>query len=337
MRRNLGVVMGVMLSVCIASLATADVVVLKNGDKLTGTIGQITDGTLNFTSPILGALAIKLTDIQSYQTDTPAKIQLNNGQSFSSQIVTATPTQITTADKQTTQFTAIKSVNPPAEVWTGSVVLNGALQRGNTNSATVGLSANATLRRDDPFYNDRFILGADYNYGKTGRGSSAVTTTDNYDGKAEYDRFFTEKFFGYGNVGYLRDRIAGLDVQLTPGAGAGYQWIETPKLNFDTEAGVAYVYEDFDVSGVDQQADLRLDYHVDAKLNPVVSVFNDAEYLCAYDDPADYLIAADAGIRADLTKNFFSQFSVVYHRNDRPAPGFQKDDLSFLLGIGWAF
>ena len=337
MRRYLGVVLGVMLGVWISSQAAADVVVLKNGDRLTGKIGQIIDGTISFTSPILGALTINLTDIRSYQTDTPATVRLNNGQSFTSQIVEGTPTQITTADKQTTQIKAIKSINPPAEVWTGSVVLNGALQRGNTNTATIGLSANATLRRDDPFYDDRFILGADYNYGKTGRGPSAVTTTDNYDAKAEYDRFFTEKLFGYGNIGYLRDRIAGLDVQVTPGAGGGYQWIETPKLNFDTEAGVAYVYEDFQVTGVDQQADLRLNYHVDAKLNPTVSVFNDAEYLAAYDDPADYIINADAGIRADLTKNFFSQFSVVYHRNDRPPPGFVKDDLSFLLGVGWSF
>jgi putative salt-induced outer membrane protein YdiY len=264
-------------------------------------------------------------------------VQLKNGQSFSGRIVAGDATQITTTNQQTTPITAIKSINPPAEVWTGSVVLNGALERGNTNSATVGLAASTTLRRDDPFHDDRFILGADYNYGKTGRGTSAITTTDNYDAKAEYDFFLTPKFYGYGNVGYLRDRIAGLDVELSPGAGIGYQWIERPNLNFDTEGGVSYVYEDFQVSGVDQQASLRLNYHVDAKLNPVVSVFNDAEYLTAYDDPADYLINADAGIRADLTKNFFSQLSVVYHRNDRPPPGFVKDDLMFLLGVGWSF
>jgi|GEM_PF-377858 len=324
-------------SVFACSRAMADEVVLKNGDKLTGTIGQITAGTLNFTSPVLGALAIKLTDIQSYKTDAPATVQLKAGTSFSSPIVSGTTTQITTANDTTTPLDTVKSVNPPAQAWTGAIVFNGVLNRGNTNNASAGLSAAAVLRRDNPFYNDRFTLGADYNYVKSGRGSNSTTTSDNDDALFKYDRFFTDKLYGYAEVGYLHDRIAGLNTQLTPGVGLGYQWIESPALNFDTEAGVNYVYEDYEGSGVDQKADGRLAYHVDHKFNDTVSVFHDLEYLTAFEDPADYLLNSDLGIRADFTKSFFSQFKVVYRRNDRPATGAEKDDLSFLLGVGWKF
>jgi putative salt-induced outer membrane protein YdiY len=315
----------------------ADEVVLKNGDKLTGTIGQIAGGTISFTSPILGALTIKLTDVKSYKTEKPATVQLKNGQTFKSPIVTGTTTQITTADHQTTPLKVVKSVNPPAEKWTGSVVINGALERGNTNNASVGIAANAVLRRDDPVYDDRFTLGANYNYLKSGKGSDATTTTDNWSGLAKYDRFFSTSWYGYVGTGYLHDRIAGIETQVTPGIGTGYQWIEQPNLNFNTEGGANYVYQDLKGAGVDQTADFRLAYHVDAKLNPTVSIFHDVEFLAPFQDPADYLINADAGIRADLTKNFFSQLKVVYHRNDFPASGFVKDDVSFLLGIGWAF
>jgi hypothetical protein len=38
-----------------------------------------------------------------------------------------------------------------------------------------------------------------------------------------------------------------------------------------------------------------------------------------------------------LTTNFFSQFKVQYRRADRPASGSLKDELAFLLGVGWKF
>ena len=84
----------------------------------------------------------------------------------------------------------IKEVNPPPEAWTGSIVANGGLNRGNTNNETFGLSANAVYRRDSAWYDDRLTLGGDYNYVQTGRGSSASTTSDNWTTMGKYDRFF---------------------------------------------------------------------------------------------------------------------------------------------------
>jgi putative salt-induced outer membrane protein YdiY len=128
-----------------------------------------------------------------------------------------------------------------------------------------------------------------------------------------------------------------LEVQLTPGVGLGYQWFEQPDFNFNTEGGVSYLYQDFSTSGVQQETAFRLAYHIDKQLNDKVSLFNDTEYLAAFRDPSDYIITADAGVQATLTASFFSQFKVQYRRADRPAAGSVKDDLAYLLGVGWKF
>jgi putative salt-induced outer membrane protein YdiY len=315
----------------------ADQIVLKNGDKLNGTIGLITGGSMTFTSPVLGQLTIKLTDLQSYTTSEPATVRLKTGQIITAPISQGTADKIQTVPDKVTPTAQVKDVNPPAEKWTGNIVFNGELNRGNTYNDTVGLSAQATLRRDSTFANDKFIAGADYNVANTGRTRDNVTTTDNMDAMIEYDKYLTEKFFGYGNIGYLHDRIAALNVQLTPGLGVGYQWFEQPDFNFSTEGGITYLYQDFRTSGVQQDVAFRLAYHIDKAINDKVSVFNDAEFIAALEDPSNYVINADAGIQANLTKNFFSQFKVQYRRNDRPAPGLLKDDLDFLLGVGWKF
>jgi putative salt-induced outer membrane protein YdiY len=326
--------------ICLAFLAEpaqADQIVLKNGDKLTGTIGVIVGGSMTFTSPVLGQLTIKLTDLQSYATTQPARVRLKTGQIITAPISQGTATQIQTVPDKVTPTAQVRDVNTPAAKWTGNIVVNGELNRGNTYNDTVGLSALATLRRDSVYADDRTIVGYDYNVANTGRTRDDVTTTDNMDAMFEYDKFFTQKFYGYGDIGYLHDRIAALNVQLTPGVGVGYQWFEQPDFNFNTEGGITYLYKDYRTSGVQQDAAFRLAYHVDKQINEKVTIFNNAEFVAALIDPSNYIITADAGVQASLTNNFFSQFKVQYRRADRPAAGLLKDDLGFLLGVGWKF
>ena len=45
----------------------------------------------------------------------------------------------------------------------------------------------------------------------------------------------------------------------------------------------------------------------------------------------------DAGIHAKLTDRLFTEFKIEYRHDERPAPGAQKDDLRYTLGVGWNF
>src|SRR5207249_2104316 len=98
-----------------------------------------------------------------------------------------------------------------------------------------------------------------------------------------------------------------------------------------------YVYEQYSNDGNSDKVALRLAYHLEKKLNDSVSVFNNVEWLPAFDNPADYNLNADAGLRAQLTKSFFSEFKIEYQRDSTPAPGALKDDVRFLFGVGWTF
>jgi putative salt-induced outer membrane protein YdiY len=321
-----------------ASQARADEVVLKNGDTIHGTVGEITGGVMKFKSPNLGDLSIKLADIKTYKTDAPATVRLKQGGPVVvGPITEGSATRITTAGGQTISTAQVKVVNPPPAAWTGSVIASGIINRGNTNNETGGIAGSATLRRQTSTYDDRFAFGGDYNYGNTGRGDTKDTTVDNGDLRGEYDRYFTDQWYGLAVVGLNHDRIAHLNYRVTPGLGVGYQPFEGPDFNLRGEAGISYLYEDFQPGGIDSKAALRLAYHVDKKLNDRVSVFNDVEWLPAFENPADYVLTADAGIHADITKQFFSEFKVVYRRNDNPPAGTQKDDLEFLAGLGWKF
>lgn len=334
--RTILVLAGAML--LLASVARADEVILKNGDKLTGAVGQIAGGKMKFTSPVLGEITIDMANVTSFSTAEPADIRLKQGEPVEEKIKEATTQAITTESGKTVPFAEIKSVNPPAEKWTGFLLGNLSIVRGNTQTIDAGVSAQAILRRERQTVDDRFTLAGEYNFGNVGTGDSTATTEENFKALAKYDRYFTKKWYGYGIIGYETDHIANLQYRFTPGVGVGYQWVESPAFNFMTEAGLTYVFENFSPGGTNDFLALRLAYHVDKKLRDNVSVFHNLAYLPSLEDPTDdYLINADAGIQLDLTKSFFTQAKVEWEYDSTPAPGTGNNDYSYLIGIGWRF
>ena len=42
-------------------------------------------------------------------------------------------------------------------------------------------------------------------------------------------------------------------------------------------------------------------------------------------------------MRTDITKSMFMEAKIEYKRDSTPAPGALKNDLKYLLGVGWSF
>ena len=138
----------------------------------------------------------------------------------------------------------VAQINPPPVKWTGGLIANALVTRGNSETDNIGATFNAVRRSE----NDRITLGAGYYYGRQEDEDTGdkETTIDNWFVLGKYDYFLTKKLYVYGAFRAERDQIADLDLRLTAGLGLGYQWFETPYLNLFTEAGLAWVYEDYE-------------------------------------------------------------------------------------------
>ena len=329
----------------LAAMSRADVVILKNGDRITGTVETADGGKLKIMTDAFGEVTVDLSAVQTFTTDKPAQFRMKDKSivrdtvSSPTTLPAAPTTQGTSAivvGGKTVPLDQIKRMNVASQ-WTGGLLLNGNLARGNSDAENLGIAFNAALRRDDENYDDRFSLAGAYNFGKSDVNGVETTSSDNWFAQAKYDKYFDDKWYGYGLFRYDHDRLAFLNFRLSPGVGVGYQWVESPNFNFSTEAGISYVYEDYSNDGNDDRVALRLAYHIDKQLNATVSVFNDLEWLPAIDDPSDYNLNIVAGIKAQMTAKMYSLFSIVFQRDSTPAPGAEKNDTRLVLGIGWNF
>jgi putative salt-induced outer membrane protein YdiY len=317
----------------------ADQVVFKNGDKLTGKVLSMDAGKIKIKSDIAGEVTVELDKVQTFSTDEPLEIRTADGNSVRGQITALQDDQLQLGGNRTIALGTIRQFNPPPETWTGSILATGSIARGNTNTDDLGVDVTTVLRRTAMPNNDRITLDGAYNFGRQRDPATGakVTSTDNWSAEGKYDRFWTDKLYGYVNLKAEHDRVAALNYRLSPGIGLGYQWVETPDRHFNTEAGFTYVYEDYISAGNDDHVALRLAYHFDQRLNERVSLFHNLEYLPAIEDPGDYNLTADAGVRADLTESFFSELKLEWKRDSTPAPDADKNDLRYILGIGWKF
>jgi hypothetical protein len=322
-----------------ATVATADQVVLKNGDRITGTIQTADGGKLTILSPIAGTITVSLSDVKTFFTDEPIKIVLQDGTIINQPVTMGADGTFETSPSgslavQAVPIGKIEKINPPPIAWNGSLVVNGSLNQGNTYSEALGATL-GLLRRG---VSDRIQFDGQYLFGKTKQNGITQTSTDQWYIQPAYSYFFTPHVYANANMRVEKNRILNLDIRVTPALSAGYQFVEQPDFNADVEGGLAWVYEDYTNTGTpDENVSLRLAYHIDKTLWDKVKLFSDLAYFPSIQNAKDFLVLFDAGVRVALTKTMFSEFRGEADYDSHPAPGSVRTQTQLLLGVGWTF
>ncbi len=338
------VLFSVLCFVGLCSTLYADQVFLKNGDILTGKIVSMTDGKMVLAVDLIGELTIDVRNIATFKSDAPVEIHLSDGTVLHQPVATAEPNQfsITTGkplQPQTFSLTQVVSINPPPRPlpkWTGNITGSLTSTHGNTSADTMAGSF-SMMRRGEK---DRTTASADYvKSDREDPDTGEEETTENWwKTKAQYDYFFSKKFFGFVNGRYEKDAIAELDRRVVVGGGAGYQWIEEPKTSFSTSFGLASLYEKFD-NQTDSNSELSLQagYVFQKTLLENLRFMHDLTYYPSIEQFSDYFLTTSAELRVTMVKNLFASFRVIFDYDTSPAQGRGSTDVKYMLGIGLNF
>ena len=324
----------------VASFALADVVLFKTGDRLSGKIGEVKNGTLHFTSTVAGPLVLKMVDIQSFSSDEAITVVTTNGavvQTVASLSSTGTVSVVQSdGTKDTLAFDQIAQINPAKPKWTGSIVASFVDMRGNTELRTVAITADAHKRTED----SRAALGAGYYYGEQRALDTREksTTDDNFFLEGKYDYFLTKKVYAYGTARYFKDRMLFLERRITAGLGLGYQWAESDAWDVFTEAGLTSVTEKYtDPEEASEFLAARGAYHILYKFSDKVEGFHNLEILPSLETASEFLVNADAGVRAKLASQWFAEAKVQMLYDSQAPADTEKMDTRYTVGLGWKF
>ena len=341
----------------LASAAAADTIILKNGDRLTGTIVSSDGKEIIYKTDFAGEIKVQWAAIQEVKSDKPvyvvttektvngnvttegANIVVNTPGSGAVTLPLANATIIRSQDAETAYE---KSLHPGIlEAWKGGANVGFALARGNseTTNLTTGFTADRkTLHDEVTMYFSSLYSSNDLPGGGT--------TANSILGGIRYDRNFTKRLFGFGSADYGVNQLQGLDLRSIYSVGLGYHLISTPTTTLDVLGGVNYTRETFNGELSDGEtgkvtrnlAGVTVGEDFMHKFGSSTVVTEHFYFYPDLTNTGEYRFAIDAASVTKLNKWLGLQFTFSdRYVSNPPIVGTKQNDVIFATGINVAF
>ena len=338
--------------------ARSEVLLMKNGDRLTGKWVRVVGETVVFRGDSPGEVSIPVGKIGSFDAEDPVVALLKGGETIRGKLslgldgnweVTSESNARTVPSNQVAGIYPEKVylllAAPPQRArilcgWNGNGTLGYSMARGDTQAGTLSFGADATRRAPNlPGLNERFRT----HYSLSGlfaetQSFEGVKTSANSLGTAlRQDYLFsaTNFVFGLGQLDHIQSQ--GLDLRQTYGAGLGHDLLKTKKVDLSFIGGATFVRENLqDSTGrnnaealmgekLSLQITSRTRLEQNLNVSPVLSDLGEIQ--------ADTKTTLSAKINARLSLN--AGFSDNYLSN--PSAGHTRNQLVMTTGIGVIF
>lgn len=317
--------------------ANAGTVILDNSDRVSGDIKKIENGILLLRTEAMGDINIKLDYVKTFSTDEEFDVKTQGGEVLKGKIRESGSGDviILSGKHKSAQRLSLKDIKALGE-FPDPVELDFRFSSGVSgsegNSDLFNLNVSSYLRRRSD--ESRITIDALYIF-ETDEGDK---TRDEWYADIKYDYFFTERVYGFTTARVQQDDIAQLNLRLSLSPGLGYQWIESEVTSFSTEAGPAYLYENFS-NGNSNNSKLtgRFAYFLDKKIIDRVDIFHNTKYFPELKDPTDMYLIAVAGLRSDITERLFTEAKLTVEHDTTPADDAEDTDLYYTVGVGINF
>jgi uncharacterized protein DUF481 len=252
------IVAGFLLFLLLTIPALADQIVLKNGDRLTGSITKSDGKQLVIKTDYAGDVTVKFEAIQSLTSTGDLHVSLAGKTVVGP--VTTSGDDVVVATKTTGPVEAPKSSvamlrSPDEEAayekslhpgllqgWSGGLNLGLAVTRGNSETKNLNIAFNAARKG----LHDKLTLYTNSIYASNDLPTASPHTTANtIGGGARYDHDFVPRVFGFVNGDFYHDELQHLDLRATLGGGLGWHAIKSDPTTLDLLAGLNYTHEGY--------------------------------------------------------------------------------------------
>ncbi len=330
------------------SAVFADQIVLKNGDRLTGTITKFDGTSLTIKTEFTGDVTAQwsavqeITSAQPLHVVTPGKTVVGPVSTADGNLVVATSTgavnvakaDVTALRSDSEESAYEKALHPPlTQGWAGGANIGFAVTRGNSETKNLNLAFNADRKTG----NDDITLYTNSVYATNDAAGAVPSVSANaIQAGARYSRNFSKRLFGFVSGDFQTDALQELNLRSVLGGGIGFHLINTSRTTLDLLGGVVYTRENY-ITFNRNFAALDLGEELSHKLGASTIL---TEKLYFYPDLADtsqYRGTFNFGTVTKLSKWLGWQNAVgdIYVTN--PPAGAKKNDLLITTGLNISF
>ena len=242
----------------LVTVAAADQVTLKNGDRLTGTIVSADGKTLVLKSEFAGDVNINWDAVTGIDSSQNLNLTLKGGKRVSGKVTTldgkfvvasvppVEKASITTvrndADQAAFDVETEKMAHPRINYfWSGLLDTGLALTSGNSSTLSYTLATKAV--RETP--RDKLTFYTAYVYANDNSTPPSRTTANDLRSGVRGDLNLTPKVFVFAFADFESNQLQHLNLRQVYGGGFGYHVIKTANTVFDVFGGASYDRDSF--------------------------------------------------------------------------------------------
>jgi putative salt-induced outer membrane protein YdiY len=333
----------VLLSLCFC--LSADVVILKNGDRLTGAIIKKDGGKLTIKSDIVGEVTMPWDKVESIQSDKPVYVALPDGKTVQGTVATSgaavqvagqsLPLAEVPAIRNDAEQRAWERLQRPglADLWVGAGSVGFAGTQGNAETQTITASVTAAriTRTDKTSINFSAIRASAFASGRSSQTAQAVR------GGWGYARNLRPTVFLNTFNDYEYDRFQNLDLRFVVGGGAGYNAIRRERTKLELLGGAAYNRESFNTGLIRNSAEGYWGNNFSYRMNSLTTLTQSFRMFNNFSDFGAYRMNFDIGATTKLTKWLTWNLALSDRFLSNPVPGRMKNDFLYTTGLGFSF
>lgn len=339
-RVSKSIIAAVILTLLLPALSLADyndVVILENGNEISGTIKSMTQGQLVFDTDAMGTVTIQWDKIVEIRSAEPMDVETSSGERYFGTLDNSGQAeQVKINSGSATETLAINELVDIVPIG-GSFLkrLQGSFSAGfsfTKSSDVAQLSFNGNLLYEDR--RNRWALS--YNNIVTDQDSG---TTEQLSARLGYRYRPAERWYGLGFVSFQRNQELGIDARGLLGAGVGRTMFQSSQGELSLNGGLAMNLEDT-ASGQDSSLEsfVAMEYALFKFTGLQSNLLFSATVFPSLTESGRIRWQVDTTWRQEIFSNMFWDWSLYASGDNEPPEGANsKSDYGIVTSLGWSF
>lgn len=335
----MGVAGAVLLStVSPAAAERTDVLILKNGDHITGEIKSLQRGMLEFKTDHMDTLQVEWPAVARLTSKTHFEVELEDGRRFYGSLAPDTEegrVEVVGTETETALLPSVVHITPFQRSFWSQV--NGSLSVGysftqSQKTSTWNAAANANYRTR------HYLTTVSYSSYLNAQDGSDTTTRNKLG--LTFSRFLGTRWFAMGLTQFLQSTELGVDLRSTAGGALGNSVIQTNRTVLAPFAGIVYANSIFVGSTPSRNELLAMagvQYYLFTFGHHKTDLTTTVYLLPSLTESGHFRLEFQSDYRIKLFSQFYWTLNVFDSFDNDPPLGGAENDFGVTTSLQWSF
>ncbi|MGH9375572.1 MAG: DUF481 domain-containing protein [Terriglobia bacterium] len=346
----------IVIIILVTAAGRADVVTLKNGERLVGQWESVKNGSITFKSDTLGELTIPISKVASFSSSKPGVVVEPSGSTVQGQL-TLEPSgnwQVTKNGKtQEVAASSVSTILTQADYtslmehhaklwqdWKGNASFGYSLQRGDQQTGTINALVAATRERPEtPIFARHFRTNFSLLMLRSTASEDGVTVRSNTISTILREDYLISPrnfIFGFGQLDHILAQ--GIYLRQTYGGGFGHEFIHTSRTSFNGLGGITFVNTKFYTGGpAVQSAEALVGETLSVALTKTIHFDHYLNFYPNLSNTGEYRFDTSSSLAFKLFSQFTANVGLIDLYLSNPTPGNHNNNVAFTIGLGYTF